>query len=218
MSDPLVIDRRHSPRGELVLRRRDAVFEIISNGVFLMDTADGRSERLLVRAALDAAVVARRILVGGLGAGLSLRAALDDPRTEAVVVAEIEPAVVEWHRGHLADVTDRAVDDPRVGVVTGDILDLLRDDATSYDAICLDIDNGPGWTVTDSNSALYSDAGTALVVSRLRVGGALSVWGAAPDPSYQALLSRHLHDVRGLRVEVARGEPDVVWVGRRGRD
>ena len=95
---------------------------------------------------------------------------------------------------------------------------LLHGDESSYDAICLDVDNGPGWTVTDSNAALYDDAGTALLRSRLRVGGALSVWGAAADPAYLALLGRHLDDVRMLRIEVARGEPDVVWVGRRGRD
>jgi spermidine synthase len=213
-----VIDRRDSPRGELVLRRRGAGFEIISNGVFLMDTSDGRSERLLVEAALDIAAAGRRILIGGLGVGLSLRAALDDPRTETVVVAEIEPAVVDWNRSYLAGVSDHALDDPRVEVLISDILDLLRDDASSYDAICLDVDNGPGWTVTDANAALYSDTGTSLLVSRLHVGGALSVWGAAPDPSYQAILSRHLDDVRVLGVEVARGDPDVVWVGRRGPD
>jgi spermidine synthase len=218
VSEPLVIDRRDSPRGELVLRRRGDVFEIISNGVFLMDTSDGRSERLLVHAALDTASAAHRILIGGLGVGLSLRAALDDPRTEAVVVAEIEPGVIDWHRSYLADISDHAMDDPRVEVATSDVLDVVRDDDSSYDLICLDVDNGPGWTVTDSNSALYDDSGTSLLVSRLRVGGALSVWGAAADPAYQELLGRHLDDVRALSVGVARGEPDVVWVGRRGRN
>jgi len=218
VTDPLVIDRRESPRGELVLRRRGGAFEIISNGVFLMDTSDGRSERLLVRAALDAADSPGRILIGGLGMGLSLRAALDDQRVEHVVVAEIEPCVVDWHRSYLAGVSDHALGDPRVEVVTGDVLDLLRTDGPSYDVICLDVDNGPTWTVTDTNSALYTESGTELLVSRLPVGGALSVWGAAPDPSYRARLSRHLDGVRMLSVEVARGEPDVVWVGRRGRD
>jgi spermidine synthase len=218
VTDPIVLDRQVSPRGELVLRRRGDVFEIISNGMFLMDTSDGRSERLLVRAALDRADSCSRVLIGGLGAGLSLRAALDDPRTGRVVVAEIEPCVVGWHRGQLAGASGHALDDPRVEVVTGDLLDLLRGDASSYDVICLDVDNGPGWTVTAANAALYDDEGTALVVSRLNAGGALSVWSAAADPSYQALLSRHLEDVRLLNVEVARGQPDVVWVGRRARD
>jgi spermidine synthase len=215
MTEPQLIERRQTARGELVLRRRDGALEIISNGVFLMDSRDGRSERLLVRAALDLVREPRRILIGGLGVGFSLREALADPRVEHVVVVEIEPAVVEWHNSHLAEVSAGAMADPRVAVVSAEIADRLRHDATTYDAICLDVDNGPQWTVTESNAALYSDAGTALVVSRLAPGGAMSVWGAAAAPAYHAILGRHLDGVAMLAVEVPRGEPDVVWVGTR---
>jgi spermidine synthase len=215
MTEPDVLDRVETPRGELVLRRRGDILEIISNGVFLMDTGDGRSERLLVRAALEAAAEPRRVLVGGLGVGFSLREALADPRVGQVTVAEIEPAVVGWHTTHLAAMSDGALADDRVRVVTTDVADLLDADPTPYDAICPDVDNGPGWTVTESNASLYSDDGTALLTSRLVAGGVLSVWGPAPSPAYDEILDRHLVDVRTLRVEVARGDPDVVWVARR---
>jgi spermidine synthase len=180
-----------------------------------MDTSDGRSERLLARTALDAVPEPRQVLIGGLGVGFSLREVLADTRVERVVVAEIEPAVIGWHASHLAAISGGALSDPRVTVLITDVIALLRTDPATYDAICLDIDNGPDWTVTQSNVALYSDEGTALAVSRLAAGGVLSVWGAAPSPAYDAVLARHLDDVRLLTTEVARGEPDVVWLGRR---
>jgi spermidine synthase len=217
MTEPDTVERLRTPRGELVLRRRGKTVEIISNGVFLMDTSDGRSERLLVRAALDAVAQPGRVLIGGLGVGFSLREALADARVERVVVAEIEQAVVDWHASHLAAASGGGLADPRVEVVTTDVIDLLQRDRSTYDAICLDIDNGPVWTVTESNASLYSDEGTALLVSRLAPRGALSVWGAAPSPAYEEVLVRHLDEVRVLTTEVERGEPDVVWVGRRPR-
>jgi spermidine synthase len=217
VTEPDTVERLETPRGELVLRRRGETVEIISNGVFLMDTSDGRSERLLVRAALDAVAQPRRVLIGGLGVGFSLREALDDTRVERVVVAEIEPAVVGWHDSHLAATSGGALTDSRVQVVTTDVIDLLLRDRSTYDAVCLDIDNGPAWTVTESNASLYSDEGTALLVSRLASGGVLSVWGAARSPAYDAVLGRHLDDVRVLTTAVGRGDPDFVWVGRRLR-
>jgi spermidine synthase len=215
MTEPDVLERLETSRGELVLRRRGDTVEIISNGVFLMDTSDGRSERLLVRAALDAVSAPRHVLIGGLGVGFSLREALADPRVERVTVAEIEPAIVDWHATHLAAASGGALTDDRVTVVTTDVVDLLHAESPPYGAICLDVDNGPDWTVADSNASLYSEDGTRLLASRLAAGGALSVWGAAPYPAYDEVLARHLDDVRTLTVDVARGEPDVVWVARR---
>jgi spermidine synthase len=215
MTQPDILERHDGPRGELVLRRRGDTLEIISNGVFLMDSRDGRSERLLVRAALDRVAKPRHVLIAGLGVGFSLREALADQRVGHVVVAEVEPAIVAWHRSHLAAVSAGALSDPRVEVVTADVIELLRTDPTAYDAICLDVDNGPDWTVTESNASLYSDAGTQLLTSRLARGGVLSVWGAARSPAYREVLGRHLDDVDVLSVAVSRGEPDVVWVGQR---
>ena len=199
-----------TPRGELVLRRRDDHLEVISNGVFLMDTRDGRSERLLVRAALDTHPAPRTILIGGLGVGFSLVEAIRDRRLVDIVVVEVEETVVHWHRDGLLD--GAALDDPRVSIVVTDIAAHLHANAASYDVICLDVDNGPDWTVTPDNDSLYDDAGTTLLRDRLAAHGVLAVWSAHAVPSYEAVLRRHFMTVDVLTVDVPRGEPDVVYV------
>lgn len=217
---PVVVDRSTTSRGELVLRRRgaepQAVWEIISNGVFLMDTAGGASERTLVRAALDAVPgAALRVAVCGLGMGFSLREALAEPRVARVTVVEIEPALVAWHRGPLAPVSGGALDDVRVDVWVGDVGEWLAAAGPSYDAICLDVDNGPHWTVTAENRSLYDNPATAAVRRRLGTPGAFSVWSAAAVPAYERLLVRWFDTVTVHEVPVPRGEPDVVYVATR---
>lgn len=211
----VIVDRVATDRGELVLRRAGDAFEIVSNGTFLMDTRDGRSERLLVTAALDRCPAPARVLVAGLGVGFSLNAALSDSRVSGVTAVEIEPALLRWHATHLAAYSGDALGDPRVEVVVCDVLDHLRTTRARYDAICLDVDNGPDWTVTPSNRSLYDDAGTALLASRLAPGGVLSVWLAAPSAAYRRTVARRLQDVISLEVPVERGAPDVVLLGRR---
>src|SRR4051812_37529016 len=163
---PEVVERVDTGRGELVLRRRGEHFEVISNGVFLMDTRDGRSERLLVRAAVDAAAAPRSVLIGGLGVGFSLREAVTDERLQRIDVVEIEDAVLGWHRRYLQHLTGEALSDPRVHVVVGDLADVAGtaqyDVAVpaQYDVVCVDVDNGPTWTVTADNAALYDEDGT----------------------------------------------------------
>ena len=102
---PTVVARVTTERGELVLRRVGDDFEVISNGTFLMDTRDGRSERLLVDAALQRHPAPREVLIGGLGVGFSVVAALADAPVDRVTVVEVEQAVVDWHDTHLADVS-----------------------------------------------------------------------------------------------------------------
>jgi spermidine synthase len=208
----VIVDRVSTPRGELVLRQDGEHFEVISNGTFLMDTRNGESERLLVRAALDAAIRPRRVLIGGLGVGFSLGEALTDTRVTSVDVVEIESTIVSWHRAHLVSYTAEALADPRVSVVVTGIVDHLRSSTDRYDVICLDVDNGPDWTVTNDNAEIYGDAGTALVASRLAHGGVLSVWSASRSPAYQTTLHRHFAHVAAHEVTVQRGEPDVVMV------
>jgi spermidine synthase len=209
---PVVVERVSTPRGELVLRAAGRHFEVISNGTFLMDTRGGESERLLVAAALRRHPAPGRVLIGGLGVGFSLVAALADDRVEEVVVSEIEPTLLDWHNRYLTDVSGAALADPRTQVMTGDLLALLRANEASFDVACLDIDNGPDWTVTPDNAVLYDDAGTALVASRLRRGGVLSVWSARSSTGYQALLRRHFASVATIEIAVPRGEPDVIFV------
>ena len=212
-----MLDRLETPRGELVLRRSGEHLEVISNGVFLMDTHDGRSERLLVRAALDRHADPRRLLIGGLGVGFSLVEAVSDQRLTQIDVVEIEPALVGWHDGPLREVSGAALDDPRVSVHVADLTDHLRRPGLAFDVISVDVDNGPDWTVTESNTGLYDDAGTAVLLDRLAPGGVLAVWSAHPVPAYEDRLRRHARDVEVLTVDVPRGEPDVVYLASRLR-
>ena len=212
-SPATVIERTAGAGGELVLRRAGDHYEIISNGVFLMDTRGGASERLLVSAALAAVPAGRAVdlLIGGLGVGFSLDEAVRSARPASITVVEIEPVVIGWHRDHL-DAT--ALADPRVRIVRADLLAYLTSGAGSYDAICLDIDNGPEWTVTDQNRGLYGADGVALLRRRLRPGGVLAVWSASESAGFAALLRAAFAEVAVLPVPVPRGVPDVVYVAR----
>ena len=185
-----------------MLRRVGSDFEVISNGVFLMDTRDGRSERLLVRAALDARPDARSLLIGGLGVGFSLREAVADVTLTRIDVVEIEDAVVRWHRSHLAGLTGEA------------LADHLGHRVATYDVVCVDVDNGPTWTVTENNAALYDDRGTQAMLDTLRPGGVLAVWSAMPVPDYEQRFRNLGCDVVLRTVDVRRGEPDVIYLAR----
>lgn len=207
----VTVERLVTPRGELVLRRDGAHHEIVSNGTFLMDTRDGRSERELVRAALRGTPSRAAVLIGGLGVGFSLVEALHSPAVGAVTVVEIEPAVLRWNRTHLGTA---ALDDPRVTVAVADLGAFLAAGDTGFDAVCLDVDNGPEWTVTDANAALYGDPGLDAVDRRLAPGGTLAVWSAGAARDFETRLRSRYARVEVLEVPVPRGEPDVVYLAR----
>jgi spermidine synthase len=206
-----VISRHAGVAGELVLRRSGDDYEIIANGVFLMDTRNGESERLLASAAAEAMPPGGSMLIGGLGVGFSLRAALDHPAVGSVVVVEREAAVIEWNRGPLRCTHGDALSDLRVRCVHADLLTWLGGGET-FAAICLDIDNGPEWTVTDGNTALYSETGLDLLSRALLPGGVLAVWSAAASDAFAARLRARFARVEVVSVPVPRGEPDVVFV------
>ncbi|WP_411080958.1 spermidine synthase [Streptomyces sp. cmx-18-6] len=217
---PVTLDRRDGPFGEVVLRERGEHFEIIANGCFLMDTSDGRSERLLIDAALAALPAGRTdpsVLIGGLGVGFSLVRAAEEERWGRIVVVEREQAIVDWHRrGPLERVSGAALADPRTEVVHTDLVAHLRTATERYDALCLDIDNGPDWTVTEDNGSLYSPTGLAHCHDRLTSGGVLAVWSAQPSPAFeQALRNAGFSGVATEEVAVARGVPDVVHLALR---
>ncbi|HEV7627966.1 MAG TPA: spermidine synthase [Streptomyces sp.] len=236
---PVVLDRRDGPHGEVVLRRHGDLLQIIANGTFLMDTSDGRSERLLVRAALEelrgknspetAATLAPearltphcspqgrpRLLIGGLGVGFSLAAAAAEPDWARITVVEREEAVIDWHRdgGPLSRFSAEAQRDERTEIVHADLVAYVNDGAGEalFDVMCVDIDNGPGWTVTEDNHSLYSAAGLAACSARLAPGGVLAVWSAQAAPTFEdALCNAGFMRVRTQEVPVARGVPDVV--------
>ncbi|MFE0383104.1 spermidine synthase [Streptomyces bungoensis] len=217
---PVVLDRREGPYGEVVLRRQGALLQIIANGCFLMDTSDGRSERLLVdaaRAALDGRP-APGVLIGGLGVGFSLAHAAADPSWGRITVVEREPAVVDWHRtgGPLSALTAGALADPRTRIVEADLVRYVHETSDTFDALCLDIDNGPGWTVTDDNGGLYDPSGLRACARVLKPGGVLAVWSAQPSTDFEgSLRNAGFQQVRTEEVPVARGVPDAVHLGVR---
>lgn len=218
-----LIERRAGPHGEVALRRRGDCFEIIANGCFLMDTSDGRSERLMVSAALDTLEHphSASVLIGGLGVGFSLAEACADPRPGRICVVEREQAVIDWHTRGAAPLRRFAGtghSDPRARIIPGDLLRHVHTTTERYDVLCLDIDNGPDWTVTDGNQRVYEPAGLAALERVLTAGGVLSVWSAAPAPGLVRRLASRFARVETLEVPLLpgrRGGPDMVILASR---
>lgn len=192
----------------------DDAFELISNGVFLMDSRDGRSERELVRRALRDGGAAE-VLIGGLGFGFSAAEALSRPEVRAVTVVELEVTIVDWAGTTLRPVTGLDLDDPRLEIVIDDFAAYLARTDGRVDAICLDVDNGPDWLVHEGNARLYSRDGLARLRARLRPGGRLTVWSHAPSAALRADLQAGFREVQAIEVPRLELPPDVIYVASR---
>ena len=157
------------------------------------------------------------LLIGGLGVGFSLAHAVRDPRWGQIAVVEREDAIIDWHRaGPLHAISGPSLSDSRTRIIHADLVDYVRTAQDTFDALCLDIDNGPDWTVTEGNDHLYSPAGLAHCARRLRPEGVLAVWSAQPSPAFdQALRNAGFTGVHTKEIRVARGVPDVVHLGVR---
>jgi spermidine synthase len=213
-----VVERVAGRCGELVLLRGGGHHEIVANGVFLMDTRGGASERLHVTAAADRMPAPGRMLIGGLGVGFSLAAALAHPHVGEVHVVEREAAVLRWNRGPLAAMNGDALGDPRVHAYEADVVQWLADaPACALDAICLDVDNGPDWLLSPGNAWLYGDDGLRTAARVLSPDGVLTIWSAAPAPALVARMEEYFTGVDVTEVAVPRGEPDVVVRGHTPR-
>jgi spermidine synthase len=212
-----VLERRPTEHGELVLRRgEDGQLELIMNGVFLMSTANGPSERELVRAALGVPGHGTTVLIGGLGAGFSLAEALATPRVSGVVVVESEPDVIAWGRTYFRPCNEGALDDPRVTVVQADLAEYAATaPGQSFDAICLDTDNGPDWLSRPGNAALYARAGLERLRDLLRPRGRLAVWAAAESPAFADRLAALFASNDVKRIPVGRGPDDIIYLASR---
>lgn len=216
-SAPVVIERVETPRGELQLQRRGDAYEVISNGCFLMATYNGVSERAMIDLGIRWNPGARRILVGGLGVGFTLRAALDAPGTLRVTVVEIEPTVVKWNREVLAACNDNALADPRTDLVVDDLAHFLDGQPQPFDLIALDTDNGPDWMVFEANQGLWDAAGLDRLNRWLAPGGVLAFWSANPSPAFEALLRERYAEVGVYPLEAALTDiADVVYLARNG--
>ncbi|MGH3314676.1 MAG: hypothetical protein ACRDO0_00895, partial [Nocardioidaceae bacterium] len=174
-----VVARARTERGEVVVRRRAGdVLELRVNGVFVMDTAETGTERLLARASLEQVARPRRVLVGGLGLGFTVRELIADERVEQVVVAEIERAVVDWMRAGVLP-GGAVLTDPRVQVQVDDVRAVIAGaPSQGYDVVLLDVDNGPDFLVYDANADVYGEPFLAECRRVLDDNGALTVWSS----------------------------------------
>jgi spermidine synthase len=186
----------------MALTRRDREYIILADGKPLMSSRmHGSEEELATLACKRASRLGDPcVLVGGLGMGFTLRAALEVlPPSATVFVAELVPAVVEWNRGPLAALAGRPLEDARVHVIEGDVLDGLRANPARFDAIILDVDNGPAAFTASSNQSLYINEGIATARAALRDKGVLAVWSAWEDRKFEQRLR-----YAGFTVEVTR--------------
>lgn len=193
--------------GRLHLMRAGDDYEIMFDGEQLMGSWSSRSERALATLACDelAGLDSPHVLIGGLGMGFTLGAALGVlPEGASVTVAELVPGVVAWARGPLAHVHGASLDDRRVTLELRDVHDLIAESAEAFDAILLDVDNGPDGLVTLANERLYSPWGLRAASGALRPGGVLAVWSAYHDEAFSHRLRSAGFDVSEMELD---GEP-----------
>jgi len=207
------IDRAPIPSGgELTLVRRGAEFAIRVDGAELMASRAHASEEHMAKLAAErlVGVSKPRVLIGGLGLGYTLRAALDAfPRSAKIVVAELVPQVVTWMRGPLAHLAGHPLDDPRTVIEVADAAVVLRESPGVFHALLIDIDNSPTTLAREANSSLYSTQGMAAARAALAPGGVLIVWSAGPDARFAERMRR-----AGFRVEVTRASAHGEGRGR----
>jgi spermidine synthase len=217
-----ILAEADAPDGtRLVLSRRAHEFLIRAGGYDLMSSRDDSSARALATIGC-AALPARpklRVLIGGLGMGYTLAAALERlPPDAEVEVVEFVPEVVEWNRGPLAELAGRPLDDPRARVHVGDVGARIRSLRGELDAILLDVDNGPDALAHDHNSALYGVAGLREAHRALRPGGVHAVWSFSDTGPFARALARAGFEASVHRVANRgrdRGRTHAIWLGRR---
>lgn len=222
MQAPREIDRTTTPDGETLTLLEHAGDHIVRvGGITLMSSAEHHSEEHMAEVACagHGERPTARVLVGGLGLGYTLRAVLDRVHADAcVVVAELLPAIVEWNRGPLAPLAGRPLDDPRVQIEVGDVLAHLASRPAPYDAILLDVDNGPEPLTIGGNLRLYGDRGLAHVRAALAPRGVVVVWSAFECPPFVNALrrARLRPEVVRTRARRGKGPRHTLYVGRRG--
>lgn len=204
---------------ELKLYRHDRDFMIVMGHNELMSSRMSGSEVALATETIKRLKgrPAPSLLIGGYGMGFTLRAAQEvlGPKAE-LVVAELVPEIIEWARGPMAELAAGCLDDPRVRLIMGDVGSVIDGAQADYDAILLDVDNGPDGVVREGNNSLYSASGLRAARRALTPGGVLAVWSAAPDPAFTRRLEKNGFAVEEIRVAArtnGKGPKHTIWFG-----
>ena len=216
-----LLGQTRTPDGsDMTLMRRDGELVILANGKALMSSRmHGSEEGLAVSACRHVRTLDDPcVLIGGLGMGFTLRATLDLlPPSAVVVVAELVPAVVDWNRGPLGPLAGHPLKDKRVRVEVGDVADTLRASIGRFDAVLLDVDNGPAAFTASDNAGLYDDRGLAAARAALRAGGVLAVWSAWEDRKFERRLryGGFTVEVERVRARLKKGGPrHTIFLGQ----
>jgi spermidine synthase len=220
-----LLDKAQIPGGgEIRLMRRGAEFSIRLGHNELMNSRVAGSEVALATLACDRmrGRARPRILIGGLGMGFTLRAALAVLGAKArIVVAELVPSVVAWAHGPMKAVFGESLADPRVNVRDADVGDLIRAGRSTYDAILLDVDNGPAGLTRKANDTLYSLQGLSAAGAALRPGGVLAVWSSGPDAAFTRRLRKAGFTANEIRVRAngpRGGAQHIIWIASRAEE
>ena len=206
--------------GHLYLVRHEKDFEILFGEEQLMGSWASGSEQALATIVCERlGPRAGRLLIGGLGMGFTLGAALLAlPADAAIVVVELVPKVVAWAKGPLADIFGDILNDPRVSLMVRDVHDVIVEQRGCFDAILLDVDNGPEGLIDVANERLYCNWGLRAARAALQPGGMLAVWSAYPDPEFVARLQRAGFDVEEITLDTGDSEADchhTIWLATR---
>lgn len=223
----VVIDRRRGLEGELQLQRRGEEYEVIYNGLFLMATYNGASEKAAIRDALKIAACRSNspvnVLMGGLGVGYSLQEALAWKQVARVTVAEIEPAIIRWNRDVLRKINNNALYDPRTKLLNIDFREALEEEAETalrhpsrrYKVIMIDTDNGSSWLSLPSNAFFYSTDGLQLISTCLYPGGVACFWCSRREKAFEKQLDKKFHQVSFHSVEEKTGYEGCYYLARK---
>ena len=215
----LQLDTARVPGADVQLRlmQRGAEFSMMLGQNELMSSRLSGSEEALATLACRRIEAVKRphLLIGGLGMGFTLRAALAVLGSDArIMVAELVPAVIGWARGPMADIFGDSLDDPRASIREADVVDVIRSHDSVFDAILLDVDNGPEGLIRKANDALYDLKGLKAIRRALRPGGVLAVWSSGPNPLFSKRLGAAGFEVNEVAVRATtkrRGARHVIW-------
>lgn len=207
---------------ELILSRRGDEYAIRVDNRELMNSRSFGSEQVVASMACERldGVAAPHVLIGGLGMGFTLRTTLDRLPAEAkVTVAELVPGVVDWNRQYLGELAGKPLEDPRVELFVGDAADIIRSHSSTFDAVVLDIDNGPHSKSSSTEGWLYSDSGLEAIHRCLRSRGVLSIWSAGPTEGFARRIRRRgfTVDEKRVRGRERKGDQYRIWLAQRNQ-